>query len=82
MVLLQQTRLDKLAEISHYKFVHNPPCNDSPIASYIKNGQIEVLASISNLEKDTLDLHTPHLKGMKTYKIDVPFEISSIGYQD
>ena len=41
---------------------------------------MEGMASISNQEKDTLDLHTSHIKDMKTYKNDVPFAPSLAGY--
>ena len=82
MVLLHQTRFSKLEQISHFKFIHNPPCIYSPRAYYNKHGWMEGLNSISNLEKDILDLHTSHLEDMKTYRIDVPSTPSLVEYLD
>ena len=79
MVLLQQTRFDKLEQISHYKFIHNPRIY-SPRATYSKPGWMKALDPISNLEKDILELHTSHLKYMKTYKNGVPSTPSLVGY--
>ena len=80
MVLLHQTRFDKLEKISHYRFIHNPSSIYSPIESYSKHGLTERLASISILEKDTLVLHTSHLKDLKTYKTDITSTPSLVGY--
>ena len=82
MVILHQTRFDKLEKISHYKFVHNPPFIYSPRESYSKNGWIEGMDSISNPEKDYLNLHTSHIKDTKTYRIVVSFAPSLVEYLD
>ena len=80
MVLLHQTRLDKLEQISHYKFIHNRPYIYSPRSYYNKHGWMEVLDSIPNPYKDTLDLNTSHIKDMNTYKNDVPSAPSLVEY--
>ena len=76
MVLLNQTLFDKLEQISHYKSFHNPPYICSPKESCSKHGWAEGLDSTSNPEMDILHLHTPHLRDIKPYKIDVPFSLS------
>ena len=82
MVLLHQTRFDKLEQISHYKSSHNPPYIYSPREYCSKHGWMEGLDSTSNREMDILDSQTSHLKDMKPYRTDVPFSLSSTEYPD
>ena len=82
MALLHQTRLDILWKISHFKSTHNPPYTYSPITFCSKHESMKGWTSISNQEKDIIGYHTSHPTSVKTSKIDVPFDISSVGYQD